>query len=235
MNVFFLLGLLVLALALFGLRALGRASAEQVAGLTRQAVVGVALFTGAVAMARGQIPLALALAGFALFVAVGNGFRSPFTLGGKRVRGGIVELEFDDCGVRDGLVLSGRFAGARLSEMSKSDCLAFHVQCSADHPQALLALETYFDRRFPGWRAAAEDDADPGSGWSGGARNAGGFGEMSEEEAYETLGLRWGASADQIVRAHRSLMKEHHPDHGGTTDGAARLNQAKDRLLRRHG
>jgi DnaJ-class molecular chaperone len=58
---------------------------------------------------------------------------------------------------------------------------------------------------------------------------------MSEQEAYQTLGLRAGASAEEIIRTHRRLMKERHPDHGGTTDDAARINQAKDRLLRRHG
>ena len=29
-------------------------------------------------------------------------------------------------------------------------------------------------------------------------------------------------------------MKEFHPDHGGSTDMAARVNEAKDVLMRRH-
>lgn len=224
-TIFFLLGLLVLILIVLGLRELGRAPPARVAAMMRQGVAGIALFAAALMLARGQLAAALALAGVAL-AALGRNFSSIFA--GKR--GPAVDMEFDDFGVRDGAVRSGPFAGSKLSELSKAQCLALYAQCRGESPAALMALEAYFDRRFPGWRVTAQDDADAGRG--GGLRRAG---EMSEQEAYETLGLRWGASADEIVRAHRTLMKERHPDHGGTTDDAARLNQAKDRLLRRHG
>ncbi len=80
-------------------------------------------------------------------------------------------------------------------------------------------LETYLDRRFgPDW--AQQDPSGP--------RRA----EMSEAEAYALLGLAAGASRMAVKAAHRRLMKQHHPDRGGSAEMAARLNAARDRLLR---
>ncbi len=53
---------------------------------------------------------------------------------------------------------------------------------------------------------------------------------MSRDEALRVLGLKAGASADDIKAAHRRLLKDFHPDKGGTDYLAAKINEAKDVL-----
>jgi hypothetical protein len=96
-------------------------------------------------------------------------------------------------------------------------------------PWPLSSLAGYFDGTGTGRREHMQADADAGLR----ARPAAG-GKMTEQEAYQVLGIARGASVTEINRAHRSLMKKLHPDQGGTTYLAARVNEAKDVLLRRH-
>jgi hypothetical protein len=56
-------------------------------------------------------------------------------------------------------------------------------------------------------------------------------GAMSREEAYAVLGLKPGATAEEIRAAHRRLMRAAHPDSGGSDWVASRVNQARDVLL----
>ena len=94
--------------------------------------------------------------------------------------------------------------------------------------ESVALLESYLDRRFPAWRQNAQGDT------AGGQRRAAPGGKMTDEEAYQILGLQPGAGRDDISRAHRALMKKLHPDQGGSTYLAARVNEAKDTLLRTH-
>ena len=56
-------------------------------------------------------------------------------------------------------------------------------------------------------------------------------GNMSREEAYEVLGLKPGASEYDIREAHKRLIKQSHPDQGGSDYLASKVNRAKDVLL----
>jgi len=56
--------------------------------------------------------------------------------------------------------------------------------------------------------------------------------KMTKAEAYQILGLKPNASQEEIRKAYKDLMIKIHPDHGGNDYLAARLNEAKDILLK---
>lgn len=59
-----------------------------------------------------------------------------------------------------------------------------------------------------------------------------GHSDLTITEAYDILGLKPGASDDEIMAAYRKLMAKCHPDTGGNDWMAAKLNEAKDLLLK---
>ena len=135
-------------------------------------------------------------------------------------------MELDhDSGAMRGRILAGRHEGAALDALDVATLIGLLGEID-EESRALLTA--YLDRREPRWREHAQADA------AAGPARPSRSGKMTEEEAYQILGLQPGASAQDIGRAHRSLMKKLHPDQGGSTYLAARVNEAKDVLLRRH-
>ncbi|TIT04150.1 DnaJ domain-containing protein [Mesorhizobium sp.] len=144
------------------------------------------------------------------------------------VRTAALEMELDhDTGSLEGLVLAGRHEGKMLGTMSLAELLQLYRELPGD-PESRQLLETYLDGRFPIWRKDAEANGGEGLGVSPGS------GAMTKEEAYKILGLEAGAAAADVRKAHRRLMQRLHPDIGGTSFLAARINEAKDVLLSNH-
>ena len=128
-----------------------------------------------------------------------------------------------DSGEIDGEVLAGRFAGRRLGQLDLDELLELLRECGHDEDSAAM-LQAYLDRvHGEAWRERA------GAHEQGGADGAGGT--MSRAEALQVLGLEGDPDEAEIVEAHRRLMQKLHPDRGGSSYLAAKINQAKDTLL----
>ncbi len=144
----------------------------------------------------------------------------------SRVRSQFLDMSLDhDSGQLTGQIVAGPHAGHSLDEFDLPQLTAMMPGFDAE---SVSLLESYLDRRFPAWRQDAQGHA------AGGQSRAASSGKMTDEEAYQILGLQPGAGRDEIRRAHRALMKKLHPDQGGSTYLAARVNEAKDTLLRTH-
>ena len=128
-------------------------------------------------------------------------------------------------GTLDGVVLAGRFHGARLSQLSLNQLRALLDECGATDAQSVRLIETFIDRAYSGWRERTKSEGQDGAQEP--AKDA----AMTEAEAWQVLGLEPGASQDAIREAHRNLMMKLHPDHGGSTYLARQINAARDVLL----
>lgn len=147
----------------------------------------------------------------------------------SRVRSACLDMSLDhDSGNLSGRIIAGEHAGRSLDDFDLPQLVAVG---SAFDAESLALLESYLDRRFPAWRQNTQGEW---AGRQGGNVGSAPSGKMTQQEAYQILGLQAGASEDEISRAHRSLMKKLHPDQGGSTYLASRVNEAKDTLLRRH-
>ncbi len=230
-----LLGVVVLVLGLWAVNAFSKADPKQAARGLRAIGGGAALIFAGFLVLRGEIGVAvpvglfgLGLLGWVSLWPATFGARTKKSAGqASSVRTAFLEMQLDhDSGSMYGRVLKGKFEGAALDTLDRAALLSLLGEIDDDSRKLLAA---YLDRREPGWREHAQGDAAAG----GGPRPSS-SGKMTEEEAYQILGIQPGASAEDISRAHRALMKKLHPDQGGTTYLAARINEAKDVLIRRH-
>ena len=231
---YLLLGLAALLLFLLATRAYTLANPTVLARQLRIGA-GVAALAGAgLLVVRGMVGYAMSLAALGSWLLWGTGgfpWGGPFGGAQKspgqtsRVTTEHLEVELDhDTGAIRGRVLKGAFAGRQLEDLAPLDMARLWQDCRFADPQSAQILEATLDRAHPSWRedlARAEGQGAPPSSGAG----------MTREQALQVLGLEEGASEEDIRRAHRDLMMKLHPDRGGSTYLAAKINEAKDVLL----
>lgn len=227
----FILGLVIVVGGWYLIKSFANAQPAQVRGLIRKmGGIGVIIFAGLLTL-RGEVNIAIPL--FMLGLGL-MGQQAMFPNGlpwqrrtpgqNSRVATSLIAMELDhDSGRMDGDVLAGPLKGRKLSSLSLSEAQALHVQCAAATDQSRALLEAWMERSHPEWRAT----------WGGGAGRtpATSSAKMTRPEALAILGLKEGASADDVRAAHRRLMKTAHPDLGGSDYLAAKINEAKEFLL----
>jgi hypothetical protein len=231
MIIYLLAGVVVLVVFLVA----GRAFVSADPGTVKR----VLLWGGGVA---GVILVALAIeAGLGVVVVVG-GLGAGWYLfrdrlqqrGSSQPRGQVSEVETEylrmsldhATGVMTGTVRKGRFEGRRLEELDNKSLIALWRAVRAEDPPSVSLIEGYLDRFMPDWREVAR-----GTAGGGGTEPPPNAPAMTAEEALAILGLKPGASAEEIKAAHHRLMMKIHPDQGGSDALAAQVNRAKDVLL----
>jgi hypothetical protein len=226
---YLLLGMVALLLFLLAMRAYTLANPQVLARQLRIGA-GVAALAGAgILVVRGMVGYAMSLAALGSWLLWGTGMGGARGGGAQQTPGRTsriatthleVELDHDNGEIR-GRVLKGSLAGRELEGLTPAETARLWNDCRFADPQSAQILEAYLDRRHPSWR---EDFArTEGQGGDSGA--------MTRAQALQVLGLEEGASEAAIKSAHRELMLKLHPDRGGSSFLAAKINEAKDVLL----
>ena len=181
--------------------------------------VGAAL-TGALVLARQTLPLLIRI------LPMLGGLRGQNSnAAGKQseVSSRILRMTLDhDSGDLSGVVLEGTYRDWLLEELEREqldDLMAF---CQREDADSAQLLASYLEQRFPDDAGHTEHNN------QGGTANASG---VTRAEAFAVLGLGEGASEEDIVAAHRTLIQKLHPDRGGNDYLAAKINEAKDFLI----
>jgi hypothetical protein len=149
----------------------------------------------------------------------------------SHVSSDILKMTLDhDSGDMTGEILKGPMAGRALADLAESEFIGLLQYCRDQDEDSARLLKTYLDRRFgDSWRTGDEGAQNSEQGSERESSNSGGT--LTDSEALDILGLEAGASRDEIIQAHRRMMQKMHPDRGGSNYLAARVNEAKERLL----
>tara|TARA_B100000073_G_scaffold319770_1_gene298945 strand:- start:104 stop:856 length:753 start_codon:yes stop_codon:yes gene_type:complete len=132
-----------------------------------------------------------------------------------------------DSGELDGLIIFGKLKGKLLSNLNLDDLIDFRQDILNDN-DSLHLLNSYLDRKYQGWRSKYKSD-DKEDKTDTTYRNS----VMTTQEAIQILGVDINANNDEIKEAYKQLISKFHPDKGGSSYLATKINQAKEILLKK--
>lgn len=221
---FLLLGILLLALVLAVVHGLPNLPGSRLRRWLGILGGGVLMIAATALAVRGALLPAAPLVLLALYLLTSS--TMPLARPSTRtseVTTEFLEMQLDhDTGEISGRVIKGIFEGRRIERLKPAELALLWHDVRVDDPASAQLIEAYLDRAHPSWREDME---------RGEKEMAGPDGRMSKAEAYQILGLSPGADPDAIRRAHKELILKLHPDRGGSTYLAAKINEAKSVLL----
>ena len=139
-----------------------------------------------------------------------------------------IDMTLDhESGELNGLVLLGKFKGALLSNLNLDDLIDLRQEVLGDN-DTLYLLNSYLDRKYQGWRDKFQSDNN-----ENGAETSYSNSIMTAQEATQILGIDPNANNDEIKEAYKKLINKFHPDKGGSSYIASKINQAKEILLKK--
>jgi hypothetical protein len=233
---YLILGVLLLAAVLLAMRWAAQADPVFLARMLRRVGLGVMALALLFLLVTGRVGLVGALVGLGLPIFLmfrrrgaaraSHGGAGPSGPGRSSLATAWLEVSLDHAtGAVDGTVKQGRFAGRPLGSLAVEELVALLAECRNADTESATILEAYLDRvHGSAWRQQ-------GPGVAGGSDTGGRGAGMTREEAYAVLGLKPDAATAEVREAYHRLMKKLHPDQGGSDYLAARLNEARDRLL----
>lgn len=231
MLAYFILGIALLAGFLLSIRWYVSADPKTLLKVLKWLSLGAIIVIGLFLALSGRlawafVTLPVLIGWFMRFRSAARMFKnfSRMASGGASTASSEVETRFlrmtlnHGSGEMDGEILEGPNKGRRLSEVGQHGIVSLLKACWSEDEQSAQILEAYLDRYFPDWRDGTEKENTFKD-------------EMDRAEALEILGLSEQASTDEIKAAYHRLIAGIHPDHGGSTYLAAKINRAKDVLL----
>ena len=222
MSAALLTGIAVLGVGLLAAQWYLNARPSFLATLARYMGAGLAGTLGLLLVGRGQLGWGLPLLGLAgaLLFHRPSAKAAPKT---SEIETAFLRMRLDhETGDLAGEVLAGAFEGRLLAGLSMVELEELRSELDGD-AESIRLLESYIERMRNDTGSRREDADSSAASFSGGP--------MTRDEALAVLGLSGAPTEAEIRHAHRTLIRGVHPDQGGSSYLATKLNMARDILL----